>query len=40
MGSRGAYLLEPYSDDLDNVGLTITTENNIRKNRKTRSFTD
>ena len=34
MGSRGAYLLEPYSDDLDNVGLTITTEDNIRKKVK------
>ena len=34
MGSRGAYLLEPYSDDLENVGLTITTEDNIRKKVK------
>jgi len=34
MGSRGAYLLEPYSDDPDNVGLTITNEDHIRKKVK------
>ena len=34
MGSRGAYLLEPYSDDPDNAGLTITNADDIRKKVK------
>ena len=34
MGSRGAYLLEPYSDDPNNSGLTITNEKNVRKKIK------
>ena len=34
MGSRGAYLLEPYYDDPDNAGLTITNEDHIRKKVK------
>ena len=34
MGSRGAYLLEPYSDDPDNAGLTITKADDIRKKVK------
>ena len=38
MGSRGAYLLEPYSDDLNNIGLTITNEAQIRK--KVKIFND
>ena len=38
MGSRGAYLLEPYSDDLNNIGLTITNEDQIRK--KVKIFND
>ena len=38
MGSRGAYLLEPYSDDPNNFGLTITSEEQIRK--KVKIFND
>ena len=34
MGSRGAYLLEPYSDDKENVGLTVTSEDEVRKKVK------